>query len=59
MALKKEILDKIRFRCEFCDLTYTRKENLNHHISTIHKNEYLPKMFECKTCGICFTKKDF
>ena len=45
------------FECNICKVSFARLCSLKEHRAHIH-NEYLPKNFECPTCGKTCSRKD-
>ena len=41
------------FRCEICDNSYSRKDNMTQHVLTVHEN----KNIKCRICDKRFTTK--
>jgi len=44
------------FSCDMCGTSYARKEQLTHHINSVHLNF---KEFNCDQCGASFASKEF
>ncbi|KAL2415826.1 hypothetical protein ABEF91_000195 [Exophiala dermatitidis] len=45
------------FSCHLCLKTFTRQENLNRHVGTIHSKNYT-KSYQCETCFLFFSRDD-
>ena len=42
------------FQCDICSVYFTKKNNLNGHIASVHEGK---KPFKCDTCDASFTSK--
>ena len=52
---EKVSVDEKSYKCESCEKSYNFKQNLNHHVRTVHEG----KTHKCVHCGKEFARPDF
>ena len=45
-----------KFKCDSCDMSYTRKEHLKRHVNAVHEGK---KNYNCNFCEMGFSRKDY